>query len=115
MLAVSFAFGAVMGWCGLTGKEDPVERQVHVDFERIATALAAYRAEHPALPEDGALDFLVPKYLPAVPQDPWGRPYLYASNGDRALLQTYGEDGFRGGNGRNQDHTNLDGHGVLLK
>jgi general secretion pathway protein G len=115
MLPVLVSFGAVMGWCGLTGKEDPSERQVHADFERLATALAAYRAEHPALPEEGSLDFLVPQYLPALPQDPWGRPYLYSSNGDRPLLQSLGEDGFRGGNGRNQDHTNLDGHGVLLK
>jgi general secretion pathway protein G len=115
ILALLFSFGAVMGWCGLTGKEDPVERQVHADFERILGALKAYRATHPAVPEEGGLDFLVPEYLPALPEDPWGRPYLYGSNGDRPLLQSLGEDGQRGGNGRNQDHTNHDGHSVLLK
>ncbi len=99
---------------GLRGKHDPAAVQVHADFTRVLAALEAYRAEHGSLPEEGDLSFLVPKYLPAVPQNPWGRPYLYASDGQRPFLQDNGQDGLRGGNGVNQDHTQYDGHSVLL-
>jgi general secretion pathway protein G len=99
---------------GIRGKHDPAAVQVHADFARVLAALEAYRAEHGSLPEEGDLSFLVPKYLPAEPVDPWGHPYAYASDGQRPFLQDYGQDGLRGGNGPEQDHTNHDGHSVLL-
>jgi general secretion pathway protein G len=98
---------------GLRGKHDPAAAQVHADFARVLEALEAYRAEHGAIPEEGDLSFLIPKYLPSEPVDPWGQPYFFASDGQRPFLQSFGEDGKRGGNGPNQDHTNHDGHGVL--
>lgn len=98
---------------GIRGKHDAGAAQTHADFARIIQALEAYRAEHGSIPEEGDLEFLVPKYLPAEPKDPWGHPYLYASDGKRALLQSYGEDGERGGNGSNQDHNDRDGHAVV--
>jgi general secretion pathway protein G len=110
---LAFVGIAVIVWLGLTGKHDPGAAQAHADFARISEALAAYRADHPSLPEEGDLSFLVPKYLPAVPVDPFGNPYGYASNGDRPFLQSYGRDGVRGGNGPDQDHTTYDGHAVL--
>jgi general secretion pathway protein G len=98
---------------GLRGKHDPAAEQIHVDMARVLQALEAYRAEHGALPEEGSLTFLVPKYLPEEPVDPWGHPYYFASDGKKPFLQSYGQDGLRGGNGPNQDHTNHDGHGAL--
>jgi general secretion pathway protein G len=98
---------------GLRGKHDPAAAQVHADFARVLEALEAYRAEHGSLPEEGGLSFLIPKYLPAEPVDPWGHPYFFTSDGQRPFLQSFGQDGERGGNGPNQDHTNHDGHGVL--
>jgi general secretion pathway protein G len=98
---------------GVRGKADPGAAQVHADFARIDAALDAYRAEHGSLPEEGDLSFLVPKYLPALPADPWGHPYTYASDGQRPFLQALGQDGVRGGNGADQDHTLHDGHDVL--
>ncbi len=100
-------------WFGIRGKHDPGAVQVHADFTRILTALETWRAEHGSLPEEGDLSFLVPKYLSAEPVDPWGHPYAYASDGQRPFLQSFGQDGLRGGNGPNQDHTNHDGHAVL--
>jgi general secretion pathway protein G len=94
----------------LRGKSDPAWEQVHADFAVLEDALARYRAAHGALPDEGSLDFLVPGYLPAVPVDPWGRPYLYTSNDARVLLTSHGQDGLRGGFGAEQDHTNVDGH-----
>ncbi|WP_338023460.1 type II secretion system protein GspG [Archangium primigenium] len=99
-------------WLGLKGKHDPGQDAVHADFARILAAAEAYRVDHGSLPEEGDLSFLVPRYLSSLPEDPWGHPYLYASDGRTPFLQAYGADGLRGGNGANQDHTNHDGHPV---
>ncbi|GAA3719231.1 type II secretion system major pseudopilin GspG [Sphingomonas cynarae] len=44
-------------------------------------------------------------YLKRLPDDPWGRPYLYASPGQHgeADVWTYGADGKEGGEGTNAD------------
>ncbi len=44
-------------------------------------------------------------YLKRLPDDPWGRPYLYASPGQHgeADVWTYGADGKEGGEGVNAD------------
>ena len=44
-------------------------------------------------------------YLKRLPDDPWGRPYLYASPGQHgeADIWTYGADGKEGGEGINAD------------
>ncbi|MDH3589101.1 MAG: type II secretion system major pseudopilin GspG [Gammaproteobacteria bacterium] len=51
-------------------------------------------------------------YLQKVPNDPWGRPYLYISPGSRAEIDLYslGADGQPGGEGENGDigNWNLD-------
>jgi general secretion pathway protein G len=43
-----------------------------------------------------------------VPSDPWGRPYLYRTPGQRGDydLVSYGKDGQPGGSGENADLTN---------
>lgn len=112
-LAISAVVLVLVVSLGLRGKADPGAAQVHADFARIVSALDAFKAEHGSLPEEGDLSFLVPKYLPAEPMDPWGRPYIYASDGQRPFLQALGQDGVRGGNGADEDHTIHDGHGVL--
>jgi len=96
----------------LRGKSDPNWARLHSDFEQLEAALKRYHADKGELPDEGTLDFLVPEYLPAVPVDPWGRPYMYTrGDGGRVLLTCYGQDGVRGGFGSEQDHTNYDGHG----
>jgi general secretion pathway protein G len=44
-------------------------------------------------------------YLKRLPDDPWGKPYLYASPGQHgeADVWTYGADGVEGGEGVNAD------------
>jgi general secretion pathway protein G len=45
----------------------------------------------------------------AVPNDPWGRPYVYeASTPDTYVLTTLGRDGQRGGVGEDADITSAD-------
>jgi general secretion pathway protein G len=44
-------------------------------------------------------------YLDKLPNDPWGKPYLYLSPGVRAEVDvfSYGSDGIAGGEGNNAD------------
>ncbi|HLL03944.1 MAG TPA: type II secretion system protein GspG [Myxococcaceae bacterium] len=107
LLICGAVFTATMA---LRGKSDPNWAQVHADFEVLEAALTKYREAKGVLPDEGSLDFLVPEFLPAVPVDPWGRPYLFTSGEARVLLTSHGSDGVRGGFGPEQDHTNLDGH-----
>jgi general secretion pathway protein G len=84
---------------------------VHADFAQVQAALAQYVADGGKLPEDSPdLAFLAPRYLPAPPKDPWGRPFEYLSNGERVILSSLGADGKHGGIGEDEDHTSTDGH-----
>ena len=46
-------------------------------------------------------------YTPkAIPNDPWGNPYVYKSpgpNGESFILMSYGKDGQQGGQDENED------------
>ena len=42
----------------------------------------------------------------AVPQDPWGNPYVYQYAGDSVELVSYGRDGRPGGSGLDADIAN---------
>jgi hypothetical protein len=67
-----------------------------------AAALAAWQADRgpdaPPYPE--RLDDLVPKYLAAVPVDPFtDKPFIYERRGDGYLLASVGDNGaYDGGN-----------------
>ncbi|MBN1208253.1 MAG: type II secretion system protein GspG [Myxococcaceae bacterium] len=110
-LAVLVCTAVALASTAFRRREDPSWQRIHADFEVIHTALEKYRAARGSLPEEGSLELLVPEFLPAVPVDPWGRPYVYSSNGKRPMLITFGHDGERGGSGPEQDHTLYDGHG----
>lgn len=102
--------GAVLGAALNRSKAVHAER-IHQDFAVLEDALERYRAAGNTLPEEADLqELLVPKYLPSLPLDPWGRQYRYTSNGERVILVTLGKDDSRGGKDEEQDHTNSDGH-----
>lgn len=92
------------------GRSSESQARVHGDFARLHAALEAYVADGGKLPEEGDLSFLVPRYLPTPPLDPWGRPYEYLSNGERVILSSLGANGTHGGTGEDEDHTSVDGH-----
>ncbi|MCY1041013.1 type II secretion system protein GspG [Corallococcus sp. bb12-1] len=118
-VAVVFAMGIVLAvvLTAFHRRDNEQAHRIHADFSVILDALERYRGEHQGrLPEEGDLDeMLVPKYLPIVPLDPWGRPYQYASNSQGVFLATFGRENGRGGVGEDQDHTNHDGHQELLR
>lgn len=97
-------------------------QKVRADFSNIATALKIYRLDNFSYPTtEQGLAALVEKptlepvprnwkqggYLPEMPVDPWGRPYLYQYpaelGGGEYDLYTLGADGVTGGEGQNAD------------
>jgi len=95
-------------------------QKVYADFKAIETALKIYRLDNyvyptteqglEALVEASSLDpeprnFKAGGYLQQLPLDPWGRPYLYLSPGERGEIDIYtlGADGVAGGEDQNAD------------
>ncbi len=104
----------------LNQADDARVQKVQADFKAIGTALKLYRLDNyvypsseqglEALVEASTLDpeprnFKQGGYLPEVPIDPWGRPYLYLSPGENGEFDLYslGADGLSGGDGQNAD------------
>jgi general secretion pathway protein G len=93
-------------------------QKARADIRMLEQALELYRLDRARYPstEEG-LDALVAPpaaddasartepYIRALPDDPWGKPYVYVSPGaERAFdLFSYGADGQQGGEGRNAD------------
>jgi general secretion pathway protein G len=95
-------------------------QKAYADFKAIETALKIYRLDNyvyptteqglEALVEASSLDpeprnFKAGGYLQQVPLDPWGRPYLYLSPGEKGEIDIYtlGADGVAGGEDQNVD------------
>jgi general secretion pathway protein G len=104
----------------LNQADDARVQKAYADFKAIETALKLYRLDNyvyptteqglTALIEASNLDpaprnFKRGGYLDSLPQDPWGRPYLYLSPGERGEVDIYslGADGLPGGEGQNAD------------
>jgi hypothetical protein len=74
-------------------KVEPADRQHHARVRSLAVALAAerYRREHNAWPE--SLDQLAPRFLAAVPLDPYdGAPLRYRRLADGVVVYSVGPD-----------------------
>jgi general secretion pathway protein G len=83
----------------------------------ISSALESFRIDFYRYPTtDEGLEILtgrteinnktVPRYIDRVPNDPWGRPYLYkwpSTHDDDYDVYTLGADGEEGGDGTNAD------------
>ncbi|MFT4822412.1 MAG: general secretion pathway protein G [Halioglobus sp.] len=104
----------------LNTADDARVQKVYADFKSIETSLKIYRLDNfvypsseqglEALVEASTIDpeprnFKRGGYLPEVPLDPWGQPYLYLSPGENSEVDIYslGLDGVSGGEGQNSD------------
>ena len=104
----------------LNRADDARIQKVHADFKAIETSLKIYRLDNyvyptteqglEALVERSTLDpeprnFKADGYLPELPLDPWGRPYIYLEPGEHGATDIYslGADGLSGGEGQNAD------------
>lgn len=94
----------------------------------LSLALDSYRLDNDALPTtaqglealrtapasgDGAANWKGPYVRQLIPNDPWGRPYVYVSPGSANPnafdLYTFGKDGRVGGTGEDADITSWNG------
>ena len=87
------------------------------DLRTISAALKMYRLDNGAYPTaeqglaalakrpaEGAPNWSPDGYLPQVPADPWGHPYVYRTTPAGAFeLRSYGKDGKEGGEGLDAD------------
>jgi len=103
----------------IIGRSDEARRtKAAADVKAIEQALHLYKLDNGAYPTtDQGLKALVTKpesgivpmrwnpdgYLEKAPFDPWGRSYIYLSNGDKYLLKSLGADGEEGGEGKYAD------------
>jgi general secretion pathway protein G len=80
--------------------------QFRLDTDRFPTTEEGLAALNDA-PAD-AIGWAGPYLKKAVPNDPWGEPYLYKEPGEHIDfdLLTYGKDGVPGGTAENADITN---------
>ena len=123
LLVVVAIIGLLVGYVapryfGQVGKSEVTTAKAQIDA--LEKALDQYRLDigrYPAM--ELGLNALVqsppnepkwngPYLKKAVPLDPWGKPYLYRSPGERGDydLISYGKDGQPGGAGENADITN---------
>jgi general secretion pathway protein G len=90
----------------------------NTDLATIASQLTTYRLDNGAYPTtEQGLKALVERttvpplpatfpdggYISTMPQDPWGKPYVYESNGQTYSIQSLGRDGKPGGEGVDAD------------
>lgn len=103
----------------LLGRTDDARRaKAMADLKAIEQALNLYRLDAGRYPttEQGLAALVRPPdrpplparwnpdgYLDHVPDDPWGHPYVYVSDGARIALRALGADGAEGGEGRDAD------------
>jgi general secretion pathway protein G len=89
------------------------------DLRNIESAMKFYRLDNFSYPtSEQGIDALVTRpsdpnirnwkaggYLPRIPKDPWGNPYLYLSPGNNGEIDIYtlGRDGNPGGEGIDAD------------
>lgn len=98
--------------------------QVRKDLHQLQLALLEYQADNFMLPTPAQglnalvsasttpplpMKFKAGGYIPELPNDPWGRPYVYDNSGlgggvtQQFKLYTLGANGLRGGKGKNAD------------
>ena len=87
------------------GKSEVQVARAQIDA--LEKALDQYRLEKRRYPtaEEG-LAAVQPYLKKQLPNDPWGRPYVYKSGGQEFELLSLGRDGKSGGGGDDADITN---------
>lgn len=122
-IAVIAVLASVVGPMVFGNIGDARAQAARAQLQVFELALDSYRLDNDYYPSDAqGLKALVeqPSGSPAprrwrgpylrrgVPDDPWGRPYVYriervASGGERAVVSTLGRDGRPGGSGEDAD------------
>jgi general secretion pathway protein G len=89
-------------------------RKAEADIATLEQGVEMYRLNKMSYPSSGqGLQSLVSEgFIKRLPDDPWGKPYLYAvpgRNGQSFDIYSYGADGVQGGEGDDADIGNWKG------
>ncbi len=95
-------------------------RQARIQIGQISGALDFYRLScyrYPTTdeglealvePPDSCANWGPEPYLRQLPRDPWGRPFIYESDGSTYEIITYGRNGRPGGTGEDAEISSAD-------
>jgi hypothetical protein len=87
---------ATVGAVVLQKRQTSYQRIAATELRSLSAALTMYAADTGGYPPGdsfGALEVLVPSFVPALPgHDPWGSPYRYDSDGNSFTLWSEGPD-----------------------
>ena len=121
ILVVVFIIGllATIVSVNVIGQTDTARvTKAKADLKEIEQGLHLYKLDNGIYPTtDQGLRALVQKpsggpqprkynpegYVQKIPEDPWGNPYVYLSDGQNFVLRCLGADGEQGGEGKNAD------------
>lgn len=121
ILVVVFIIGllATIVSVNVIGQTDTARvTKAKVDLKEIEQGLHLYKLDNASYPTtEQGLAALVQKpasgpqprkynpegYVQKMPEDPWGNPYVYLSDGQSFVLKCLGADGEQGGEGKNAD------------
>lgn len=105
VLATALAF--TLAYVTTDWSLDPKQRLALEQIRRMEGFFKMYHRAMGRFPseQEGFTPLLEAKVLPAVPLDPWGRPYVYQFNEQRTGVMSYGADGVPGGEGQDADIT----------
>ena len=121
ILVVVFIIGLLATIVGVNviGQTDKARvTKAQADLKEIEQALHLYKLDNGFYPttEQGIVALITkptgspqPRkynpegYLTKRPEDPWGNPYVYLSDGGTFILRSLGADGEQGGEGKNAD------------
>jgi general secretion pathway protein G len=121
ILVVVFIIGllATIVSVNVIGQTDTARvTKAKADLKEIEQGLHLYKLDNGIYPTtDQGLRALVQKpssgpqprkynpegYIQKIPEDPWGNPYVYLSDGQNFVLRCLGADGEQGGEGKNAD------------
>jgi len=100
----------------IIGRTDQARQtKAAADIKAIEQALKLFKLDNGFYPTSGeglqalvappprARNFNPEGYLEAVPEDPWGNPYIYGFDGRNIFIASLGADGVEGGEGYNAD------------
>ena len=85
--------------------------KTRADIATLEQAINMYRLDHLRYPtnEEGLRALVAGNYVPRLPNDPWGNPYVYtapAPDGREFRIASFGADGREGGSGEDEDISN---------
>jgi general secretion pathway protein G len=105
VLSTALAFG--IAYVTTDWSLAPKQRMALEQIRRLEGVFKMYHRSMGRFPTEaeGFTPLIQAHVIPAVPTDPWGRPYVYRFNNEHTGVISFGADGLPGGEGEDSDIT----------